>query len=96
MSDTTNTSDHWGQYFIDCLIRKAKSSFSSGNVIDEKHVLIDQNESNAVEDASKNLDSIEKDQRSQNNPVMSSNNPVMSSRRTKQTSQKMITKLLMN
>ena len=34
-----------------------------------------------MEDASKNLDSIEKDQRSQSNPVMSS-------RRTKQTSQK--------
>ena len=60
MSDTTNTSDHWGQQFIDCLVRKAKNSFKPGKVIDEKHVLIDHIESNAVEDASENLDSIKK------------------------------------
>ena len=70
MSYTTDTSDHWGQHFIDCLVRKAKESFNPGKVIDEKHVLIDHIESNAVEDASENLDSIKKDQRSQTNAVV--------------------------
>ena len=80
MSDTTDTSDSWGQQLIDCLIRKAKISFNPGNLIAEKHILIDQIESNAVEDASKNLDSFKEEQRSTNETVMI--------QRTKQINQK--------
>ena len=80
MSDTTETSDSWGQQLIDCLLRKAKHPFNPGNVIAEKHILIDQIESNAVEDASKNLDSFKEEHRSTNETVMI--------QRTKQINQK--------